>query len=143
MLYFGDIVPFLEANPDLSPTTGGKLLEMLQNANVKAHIQMEIAAVVDAGEAFVKAIYDLEGDGPLAFHCFEILSTLTAGIQVAHYPNVQAIAQPLSGGSQVVLQQWVDYAKACITPGLQYFLDMFSQELSGSVGAFKAVFHRR
>ena len=76
---------------------------------------------MDAGEAFVKATYSLEGDGPLVFHCFEVLHTLSAGIQVAHYPNLQAIAQMLSGGSQVVLQQWVDYGKACITPGLQYF----------------------
>ena len=110
MLYFGDIAPFLEANPELSPATRGKLLEMLQNASVKAHIQTELPAIVD----------------------------VSAGIQVAHYPNLQAIAQMLSGGSQVVLQQWVDYGKAFITPGLQYFLDKFSQELSGSVGAFKA-----
>ena len=99
---------------------------MLQNASVKAHIQTELAAIVDAGEAFVKATYSLEGDGPLAFHCFEVLSTLSAGIQVAHDPNLQAIAQMLSGGSLVVIQQWVDYGKACITPGLQYFLDISS-----------------
>ena len=113
---------------------------MLQNTSVKAHFQTVLAAILDAGEAFVKTTYNLEGDGPLAFHCFEVLSTLSAGIQVAHvhYPNLQAIAQMLSGGSQVVLQQWVDYGKACITPGLQYFLDKFTQVLSGSVGAFKA-----
>ena len=138
MKYFGDIAPFLEDNPELSPVTRGKLLELLQNATVKAHLQIEIAAIVDAGEAFVKATYNLEGDGPLAFRCYEILSTLTASIQVAHYPNVQAIAQTLSCGSHVVLQQWINYGKACVMPGLQYFLDKFTHELSGSVGAFKA-----
>ncbi len=56
--------------------------------------------MVDAGEAFVKATYNLEGDGPLVLKCFEILSTLTASIQVGHYPNVQAIAQILSAGSR-------------------------------------------
>ena len=90
---------------------------------------------MDVDQSFVKATYSLKGDGPLAFHCFEVLSTLSAGIQVAHYPNLQAIAQILSGGSQVVLRQWVDYGKACITPGLRYLLDKFSQGLSGSVGA--------
>ena len=70
MLYFGDITPFLETNPEFSPATGEKLLEMLQNASVKAHTQTELAAIVDAGEAFVKATYSLEGDGPLVFHCF-------------------------------------------------------------------------
>ena len=138
MLYFGDMAPFLEETPELSPATREKLLEMLQNASVKAHFQTELATIVDAGEDFVKATYSLEGHGPLVFHFFEVLSTLSAGIQVAHYPNLQAIAQMLSGGSQVVLQQWVDYGKACITPGLQYFLGKILQELSGSTGAFKA-----
>ena len=39
-----------------------------------------------------------------------ILSTLSAGIQVQHYPNLQEIAQKLSGGNSVVVQQMVDYA---------------------------------
>ena len=69
---------------------------------------------MDAGEAFVKATYNLEGDGPLVLRCYEILSTLTAGIQVGHYPNVQAIARILSGGSPVTFQQWVEYANTCI-----------------------------
>ena len=61
----------------------------------------------------VKATYNLEGDGPLVLKCFEVLSTLVADIQVGHYPNVQAIAKALSAGSSAVIQQWVDYAKAC------------------------------
>ena len=93
---------------------------------------------MDAGEAFVKATYNLEGDGPIVLRCYEIISTLTAGIQVGHYPNVRAIAPTLSGGSPVTVQQWVEYTNTCIKPGLQYFLDKFSQELSGSVAAFKA-----
>ena len=138
MSFFGDVAPFLQANPELSPPTNRKLLEMLQNPTVKAYVQIELAAIVDAGEAFVKATYNLEGDGPLVLRCYEILSTLTASIQVGHYPNVQAVARTLSGGSPVTLQQWVEYANTCIKPGLQYFLDKFSQELSGSVAAFKA-----
>ena len=138
MAFFGDVAPFLQANPEMSPATNQKLLEILQNPTTKAFLQVELAAVVDAGEAFVKATYNLEGDGPLVLTCFEVLSTLTAGIQVGHYPNVQAIAQALSGGSPAVFQQWVDYAKACVRPGLQYFLDKFSQDLRGSVAAFKA-----
>ena len=109
MAFFGDVAPFLQANPEMSPATNQKLLQILQNLTTKAFLQVELAAVVDAGEAFVKATYNLEGDGPLVLTCFEVLSTLTAGIQVGHYPNVQAIAQALSGGSPAVLQQWVDY----------------------------------
>ena len=141
--FFGDIAPFLQANPELSPPTNRKLLEMLQIPTVKAYmymyVQIALAAIVDAGEAFVKATYNLEGDGSLVLGCYEILSTLTASIQVGHYPNVQAVARTLSGGSPVTLQQWVEYVNTCIKPGLQYFLDKFSQELSGSVAAFKAV----
>ena len=58
MLFFGDVAPFLQANPELSPATNKKLLEILQNPTVKAYLQIELAAVVDAGEAFVKATYN-------------------------------------------------------------------------------------
>ena len=71
-----------------------------------------------AGEAFVKATYSLNGDGPLVLRCFEVLSTLTTSIHVGHYHSVEAISQALSGGSPVVLQQWVDYAKTFVRPGL-------------------------
>ena len=138
MLYFGDVGPFLESNPELSPATRRKLLDMLQNPRVKASIQIELAAIVDAGEPFVKATYELEGDGALAFYCYEVLNALAAGVQVAHYPNVHAIAQTLSGGLHTVIQQWIDYAKSCVNPGLQYFLDKFSKDLHDSVSAFKA-----
>ena len=110
MALFGDVTPFLQANPELSPATNKKLLEILLNPTTMAFLQIELA-----GEGFVKATYNLEGDGPLALTCFEVLSTLNAGIQVGHYSNVQAIAQELSGGTPAVLQQWVAYAKACQT----------------------------
>ena len=78
MSYFGSVAPFLQASPEMSPATNQKLLEMLQNPTVKPYVQMELAAVVDAGEAFVKTT--------------EILNTLTAGIQVDHYPsNLSAV----------------------------------------------------
>ena len=127
MSFFGDVAPILQANPELSPATNRKLLEMLQNPTVKAYVQIKLAAIVDAGKAFVKATYNLEGDGSLVFRYYEILSTLTTSIQVGHYPNVQAVARILSGGSPVTLQQWVEYANTCIKPRLQYFLDKFSQ----------------
>ena len=76
--------------------------------------------------------------GPSALSCFEILTTLTATIQTGHYPSIKAIAQKRSAGSPVVSQQWVEYAKSCVKPGAQYFVDKFSQELSGSVAVFRA-----
>ena len=109
MALFG-VAPFLQANPKMSPATSQKLLELLQNPTTKSFIQVELAAVVDAGEAFCESHYNLEGDGPLVLKCFDVLSTLTAGVHVGHYPNVLAIVQSLSAGSTAVLQQWVDYA---------------------------------
>ena len=46
-LYFGSIhvAPFLKATPKLSPATRRKLLQMLQNPGVLAHIQVELATV--------------------------------------------------------------------------------------------------
>ena len=97
MASFGDVAPFLESNPEVSPSTNQKLLEMLHNPSTKSFIQVELAAVVDVGEAFVKTTYTLEGDGPLVLKCFEVL--IAAGIQVRHYPNVQAIIQTLGTNS--------------------------------------------
>ena len=49
--------------------TAQELLEMLQNPNLKPYLQIELAAVVDASEAFVRTTYNLEGDGPLVLTC--------------------------------------------------------------------------
>ena len=57
---------------------------------------MELAAVVDCGGNFVKATYKLESDGPVVFKRYEIISTLTASIHTAHFPNLSAVAQKLT-----------------------------------------------
>ena len=57
---------------------------------VNAHvIEIELAALIDAGEHFVSATYYLEGDGPLAFSCYERLSTLAHAIAIESYPNTE------------------------------------------------------
>ena len=61
MVFFGGVAPFLQANPEMSPATNHRLLEVLQNPATKAYLQIELAAIVDTGEAFVKATYNLEG----------------------------------------------------------------------------------
>lgn len=54
-----------------------ELMEMLKDQTTRSFIQVELAAVFDAGKAFVKATYTLKGD---------YSSALNAGIQVGHYP---------------------------------------------------------
>lgn len=136
---FGDILPFLQSHPEFSPATTARLLELLSDAHRMAHLQLELAAVVDCGEKFVKATYTLEGDGPLVFKCYEILNTLKASIHSADFPNVSAVARKLvAGGSTARIQQYIHYGRTCVKPGLDYFVTKFENELVGSVGAFKA-----
>ena len=115
MLSFGDVAPFLREN-ELAPANRGKILAILDDQQKCSRLQVELAIVIDVGEHFVKAIYSLEGDGPLVFSCFEVLSTVNASIHAAHTPNTQAVIQRLSGtaGSTISSQQWLTYAKKCV-----------------------------
>lgn len=101
-------------------------------------MQLELAATIDAGEPFVKATYRLEGDGPLALECFEVITMLQASINNQHYPNVNAVARQLSAGNSVVMTQLVQYAQSCIQPGLQYFTTQLGSSLKVPLAAFKA-----
>ena len=137
---FGDVHPFLQEQTELSTTTRRKLLQILEDPVKSSQLQIELAAVIAAGEPFVKATYLLEGDGLLALKCYEIENNLFAGIHVQHFPNLLAVAQTISPGSASRRQQWIDYGKTCVAPGLRYFNDKFSPsgDLGGSVAAFKA-----
>ncbi len=89
------------------------------------------------GEHFVKATYSLEGDCPLVFSCFEILSTFNGAVSSPHLPNTEAVIRQLSPDNSASVQ-WMQYAPSCIDPGLSYFNKKSTEELSGSVMAFKA-----
>lgn len=139
MLYFGDIKPFLLENDDIGPATRPKLLSFFSDQQKLALLQLEIAATVDWGEPFVKACYFLEGDGPLALECYEAIEKVSAAIRTAHTPNVQAIAQRLSGAQQSDPrhQRLAAYAKSCVQPGLDYFERQVGSSLKSSLAAFK------
>lgn len=128
---------FFEENCELSPATRAKLLSVLHDPLKRASLQIELAVVIDLGEHFVKATYTLEGDGPLAFTCFEVLSTVHAAISSLHLPNTHAVAQSLTCGASGTAAQWIQYAHNCIEPGIFYFWDKFVGELSICVAAFK------
>ena len=130
--------PIVEENSDLAPATRQKLLSILQDTQKYSNLQLELAAVIDAGKPFVQATYRLEGDGALVFSCFDVLASLAAGIQTAHFPNLVAVAARLSAGNLSLGQQFMQYGRDCIEPGLQYFHTRFAEDLSDSVAAFKA-----
>ena len=81
---FGDVLPFLESNAsaNFSSATTSKLLQLLGDRQQTTYLQLELASVIDCGERFVKATYELEGDGPLVLRCYEVISILHASIQV-------------------------------------------------------------
>lgn len=76
MVQFGDVEPFLRCNEDIAPATKAKLLSFFTDNEKKSKLKIELAIVIDYGKNFVKATYDLEGDGSLILRCFEIIDTL-------------------------------------------------------------------
>ena len=122
MVYFGDIEPFLEENEDIGPSLRPKLLAFFHTSQTKSKLQIEIAATVDWGEPFVKACYDLEGDGPLAFECYERVDRVLASIATENIPNVRATAEKLTRQppSHPHHEQWVTYARSSVKDGLDY-----------------------
>ena len=54
---FGDIEPFLEENQDIAPRLADHLRVLLEDQDRRKLLIMELAAVIDAGEPFVKATH--------------------------------------------------------------------------------------
>ena len=139
MHYFGDIEPFLLEN-EVSPAYRKRVLAILNDPQKKSRLMAELAVVIDVGEHFVKATYSLEGDGALVFTCFEVLSTVDASIHAGHLPNTSAVieSRATTPGITISSQQWLAYARKCVEPGVNYFKKKFTDELAGTVAAFKA-----
>ena len=96
--------------------------------------------IVDAGMPFVQATYKLEGDGCLVFECYEIISSLTAAVNMPHpsYPNVQAVVRRSSCENVQVQQQLNSYTLSCVKPGLQYYRECLAGCMAVPLAAFKA-----
>ncbi len=75
-----------------------------------------MAAVIDAGKPFVQGTYKIEGTGALALECYEIISVITATVDMPHYPNVEAVISSISDSS--VQQQLKVYADSCRKPAI-------------------------
>ena len=137
LVQFGDVKQFLMKNSDVGPSTRPKLLAFFDDTQKLKHLKIELAAVIDWGDPFVKATYKLEGDGPLAFTCYEAIQEVVTSIQVGNTPNVEAVARDLS--TSITIQQALKaYAKQCIQPGVDYFNQQLATNLKGPLMAFKA-----
>jgi len=97
---------------------------------------MELTAAVDSMEAFIKATYVLERDGPLALTAYEQVSMLYSVVSTEHYSNVHVyvLANLLLVGKVHV----VAHAKACVEAVYVYFKPKFDHHLRPTLLAFKA-----
>ena len=138
MVHFGDVEPFLKKNEDLPPVTRTKLLSFFTD-DKRDKLQVELAAVIDYGEEFVKTTYKLEGDGPLIFTCYEIVDALQIAIKriETRAPNTEAVINSVSKGSYTVKERR-QHAKNCMQPGIAYFNRKLSTSLQIPLQAFKA-----
>jgi len=137
MVQFGDLEEFLKSS-DVCTMTRTKLLSFFSDSSKKANLQIELAAIVDYGEPFVKTTYKLEGDGPLALECYEAVETVSRSVELAYAPNVEAVAKTLSCGSQTVKQRLLNHAKTCVQPAHSYYKRQLSSSLKVPLVAFKA-----
>ena len=72
------------------------MLNILHDHDKQALLHLELAATVDAWSPLVQVTYHLEGDGHLVFTCFEEVNKVLQAIQVAHYPNLNRVAERLT-----------------------------------------------
>ena len=134
---FGDVESFTNSD-DLPMAAKSKLAHIFGDQVKKMQLQIEIAITVDAGEAFVKGTYYLEGDGPLIFTCYEKIMKLKAATSTAYYPNTNAIIRKLACGNAVAEKQLFDYAISCAQPAYDYFNSKFDVDLQLALSVFKA-----
>ena len=99
---------------------------------------MELAATVDCMKPFVKATYNLEGDGFLALETYQRINALYIAVTSNHMPNVTAVAKSQANGNSVNERQLLDYAHVCVKPAYDYFKLKFDQDLKPVMKAFKA-----
>ena len=146
MVQFGDVEPFLHCNEpflhcneDIAPATKAKLLSFFTDNEKKSKLKMELAIIVDYGEIFVKAAYNLDGDGPLIWHCFEVIDSLCIAIKRldSRSPNAEAVANDLSKGPVTCKRSLMEYARSCVEPGIIYFNRQLKSSLKVSLQAFK------
>ena len=72
MQHFGDLEPFLREIENLAPSCRGHLLELFDDPDNAIDLEIELAAMIDTRQLYCVSVkYYLEGDGSLAFSCYE------------------------------------------------------------------------
>lgn len=86
-------------------------MALLRNPQELLAIRLELAAVVDIGSYFVRATYNLEGDGALSIKCYEEILKIRCAINAKYYPNLQAFTREACSGNPAMQQQLVDHGQ--------------------------------
>ena len=137
-LYFGDVVPFLEDNQDVSANTTQQLLAILQDPVQLSTLRLQLAATVDAGKYFVSATYALEGDGPLIFECHSHLQAVATAVDQKDFCSLKAVAREIAAtDDNQTAQRLVQQTLAGLQPAILWFLRKFNQGLQNQVTAFR------
>ena len=80
---------------NIAPQIVAQIQDILSDKQRWINLLLELTAVVDIGEQFVKATYYLKGDGPLVFSCYERLQTVAEVCQAPHFPNVPVVSSAI------------------------------------------------
>ena len=82
--------------------------------------------------------WTISGDGPLAIECYQTVECLSKSVELAHAPNVQAVANSLSQGSQTAKQKFLNHAKSCVQLIHSYYRGQLTSSLKVPLIAIKA-----
>ena len=74
----------------------------------------------------------MEGNGPLAIQCYEIINSITAAVELAHYPNVEAVLSSMTSDPSAQ-QHLKSYAISCIKPALNYYEEHLNADLMSAL----------
>ena len=66
------------------------------------------------------------------------MERVSRSVELAHAPNVEAVANSLSRGSQTAKQRFLNHAKSCVQPAHSYYRRQLSSSLKVPLIAFKA-----
>ena len=99
---FVDVMLILQRNDNFSKITQSNLLAFFEDSQRTALLKVQLAVVVDFGASFTKTAFQLDINGPVAFHCCGEISALTVAVKVANYPNLRALARKLNSGNATV-----------------------------------------
>ena len=114
---------------------------MLTDIHTVSKLRVELAAVLDGAQPFLKACYSLEGDGPLAFEVYDEIKKCENFIANPHFPNLSAICAELGG---IQLPRSTEYIRLyhlgedCVRPGFEYFTATIMGKLRPQLDALQS-----